>query len=178
MLFGSARDASFIRHVSREISRRIVGIEVAVYKIALAETRTNIYGETDKKYYHAPVKLHSFIEPDSTTTSVANFGMQDKNKNLRIGFLRDDLVDIQLSIDVGDIIMWDSDYFEVDNVSDSDYWFGRNPATLMAYNDGITNEHGYSVSIMVDTHQTSIANLDLIDNRSGVNPIENIPMNI
>ena len=45
-LFGSARDASLIRHVNNELITNIVDTEIEHYKLSMADTRENMYGST------------------------------------------------------------------------------------------------------------------------------------
>ncbi len=158
--------------------QRITGIEVALYKIALPEVTINIYGESSTKRYYNPVRLYSLISSDDLSIESSIISDHNPSRKLRLCFLRDDLVDLSLVLERGDIIKWDEKYFEIDDVMESDYWIGRNPDTLIAYNAGEVSEHGYSVSFIVDLHQTSISTLDIIDNRSGVPKLINVPKNI
>lgn len=168
-LFASARDASLIRRLNREMMQRILGIEVAVYKLALTEMIPNIYGETSDKYYYAPVRVHAIIRKDDSTMINNDIGELDKEKTITVGFLRDDLVDSNLLIEVSDIILWDAGYYQVDNVKSSNYWWNRNPDTFTSFQEGETGEFGYSLSIMAELHRTSMSSLNIVDTRSGIN---------
>ena len=48
-LFGSARDASLVRSVNRELINNFIDTEVAFYKLSLEDTRANMYDEADNK---------------------------------------------------------------------------------------------------------------------------------
>ena len=48
-LFGSARDASLIRSINRELINEFIDIEIAFYKLSLEDTRANMYDEADNK---------------------------------------------------------------------------------------------------------------------------------
>ena len=54
-LFGSARDASLIRHINRELINDFIDTEVAFYKLSLEDTRANMYDEADNKIYFSPM---------------------------------------------------------------------------------------------------------------------------
>lgn len=172
-LFGSARDASLIRRLNREMMQRIVGIEVAIYKLALDETIANIYGESSDKRYYSPVRVYAMIQKDDTTSTNSLTGEIDNEQTITFGFLRDDLVDINLVLEVSDIIMWDGGYYLVDNISSTNYWWNRNPDTLIAYQQGEVGEFGYSVSLVAETHRTSMDSLSIVDVRSGINTQKN-----
>lgn len=104
------------------------------------------------------------------------------NQLVTFNFLRDDLRDIDLVIEEGDIIKFNEKYFEVDNAVQNQYWFGRNPDTLLITTEGRSNYgFGYNVSVKCSTHQTRISTLNLVPFRTGLNTIKtnhNLPRNL
>ena len=51
-LFGTARDVSLFRHMSRELMADIITEQCGYYKYKLEETKVNLYGEAaHEKYY-------------------------------------------------------------------------------------------------------------------------------
>ena len=46
-LFGSARDASLVRTVNRELINNLIDTEIAFYKLSLQDTQANMYDEAD-----------------------------------------------------------------------------------------------------------------------------------
>lgn len=170
-LFGGRRDSAFIRRVNNEILQKVVGVEVAVYKLAVDDTESNIYGESSKKVYYNPVRLHALVRRDDTISVNGETGEIDKNKNVSIALLRDELIKKNVVIEISDIIVWDDDYYQVDNVKASTYWWGRNPASSIPVQEGDVNYHGYAISIVAECHLTSIGNLNIVDTRSGINSI-------
>lgn len=170
-LFGGPRDRALIRRVNKELMRRIIGIEVAVYKLALDEMTSNLYGESSEKYYYNPVRVHALVRPDDTLAVNNETGELDNGKTINIGFLKDELVDLGLVIEVSDIIVWDDGYYQVDNVRLANHWWGRNPDTSIPIAQGDSGDHGYTVSTIVEAHRTTVANLNLIDTRSGINSL-------
>jgi hypothetical protein len=177
-LFGGQRDAGFLKRVNKELLQKVIGIEVAVYKIAIEHTPVNIYGESSSKKYYNPIRVHALVRKDDTLSVNSETGEIDTNKNLTIGFLRDELVEKKLVIEISDIIYWDGGYYQVDNVKKTNYWWGRNPEESIPVVEGDTAEHGYAVSIIAECHLTSITNLDLVDNRVGINKITKLPKNL
>jgi hypothetical protein len=171
-LFGSGRDASLLRHLSREIMQRFLSIEVEFYKLSLPDTETNIYGESRKKTYYHPVKLFALVQKEDKTATDTDTGL-DFSKLVTFYFLRDDLTDINLVLEEGDIIRWDLGYYEVDNVRQPTYWVGRNPSTLPAVTQGDIPEHGYNMHVVAETHLTRENAVLLREVRSGVNNIKN-----
>lgn len=170
-LFSSARDASLIRSFSRELMQRFISIEIEYFKLSLNDTELNIYGESNKKTYFNPIRIFSLIRKEDATATDEDTGI-NVAQIVTYAFLRDDLKDAGIFIEAGDIIKYDASYYEIDNVRHKQYWMGRNPDTLVAYQQGDINEFGYSVSVIAETHMTRISSLHLIDVRSGINTIK------
>ena len=168
-LFGSARDASLIRSINRELINRYVDVELLWYHIVLNETRENIYGEVvNGKTYYQPVKLHALIDRQPLDVAADDFGIEG-TRNATFAFLRDDLVDIDVVPEIGDIFEYNNEYYEIDVVSSGDYWSGRNPSTLLGFTDGAIGEFGYNVAVICETHVTRRNKVDLVQVRSGIN---------
>ena len=74
-LFGSARDASLVRTINRELINRYIDTEVAFYKLDLNGSNANLYGETDNKVYFAKMKMNCIIEKDERSTSADEYGL-------------------------------------------------------------------------------------------------------
>lgn len=179
-LFANSRDASFVRRINREAMQRIVDVEIALYKLSVSETKSNIYGESGKKVYYSPVRLHGVVENNPKSFVNTDMGDIDAINTVRISFLRDDLVDLNLVIELSDIIKYAGEYYQVDAVVMNDYWMGRDPATLIGQVQEEYADTGYSISVVVDAHLTSIANLSIVDTRSGVTQLKKntIPRNL
>tara|TARA_R110000822_G_scaffold128195_22_gene263948 strand:- start:275 stop:787 length:513 start_codon:yes stop_codon:yes gene_type:complete len=158
-----------MRRVNNELLKRIIGIQVGIYKLAVSEMTENIYGESDSKQYYNPMRVHALINIDPTIINVNEAGELDSDKSISIGFLRDELVALNLILEISDIIEWDGGYYQVDNVRTSNHWWGRNPDTSIPIEVGESGDHGWTISVIVEAHRTSIPNLNLIENRSGTN---------
>ena len=177
-LFGSARDASLIRHMNRELVVEIIDTEIEFYKLVLDQTRENMYGESDKKTYYNPIKIPCLVQKDEKTMISDDYGI-DSTRTGVFGFNRDWLKDRTIIIEEGDILLWDNEYYEIDKVGASQYFGGRNPATLLGFVRGQVDEHGYSVAVICEAHVTQRNKLNLIEVRSGgVNQEYQLPRNL
>jgi hypothetical protein len=160
-LFGANRDISLFRHINRELLNDIIEQKVGYYKIVLDRSIPNIYGESLKKIYNDPVLLNCLIERGDTNPLTNEFGM-DVTRNIKCRFLRDDLAGIDLSTElgpdargfaynivpeVGDVVLWNNDYYEVNNVNENQLIVGKDPG--YSYSDN-TNDFGSSWSIIVE----------------------------
>lgn len=151
MLFGSQKDFNVLStHISRELLSHIVEQEIGYYKLSLTDTQANLYGEATDKIYLDPVKLNCLITRGDQIIDVDEFG-PDLGREASFAFIRQDLVDANTVPEVGDIVMWHEDYYEVDTVRENQLFVGRDSS----YN--LTNygsKFGSSVSIIVDCHLT------------------------
>jgi len=151
MLFGSQKDFNVLStHISREILKDIVEQEIGYYKLSLNDTQANLYGESLNKVYFNPVKLNCLITRGDQIVNVDEFG-PDLGREASFAFIRQDLVDADTVPEVGDIVMWHEDYYEVDTVRENQLFVGRDSSyNLTQYG----NKFGSSVSIIVDCHLT------------------------
>ena len=150
-LFGTARDVSLFRHMSRELMADIITEQCGYYKYKLEETKINLYGEAaHEKYYMGPVLLNTLVERTDNIYPETDLGT-DYDKEVQFSFLRDDLLGAgedfnnfdnkgnsytglpgtgygaNLVPQVGDIIMYNEGYYEVHETIANQYFAGKNP---------------------------------------------------
>lgn len=177
-LFGSGRDAYFLKRINQELINRIIAIEILIYRINIEASPSNIYDESNAKSYYSPLRLDALISQEDTLVNEDDAGLLESTKNISFAFHRDDLVQKDLRLQIGDIIEWDGRYHEIGNIRQSNYWWNKNPDTYRPYQEERTPEFGYSVSVVAETHRARISSLNIVDERSGNNPIQgldNIP---
>src|SRR5210317_720756 len=150
MLFGSNRDFNLLVGINRELLKDIIEQEVGYYKLSLDDTQANIYGESLEKIYLDPVKLNCLITRGDQVIDVDDFG-PDLGRNVSFAFIRRDLVDANTVPEVGDVVLWHEDYYEVDTVRENQLFLGRDKSyNLTDYG----SQFGRSISIIVDCHLT------------------------
>jgi hypothetical protein len=166
-LFGSGRDVSVFRHVNRELLGNIITQQCALYKFSLEQTTVNMYGEASGgKFLEGPYLFNSLIEVNATTSPVSELGV-DFDWGVTVSFLRDDLVEADVHPEVGDIILYQESYFEIDNTNETQYFVGKNPDfpyESNPLNPGLGN-FGYNVSIVCIAHYTPADRLNIIKQR-------------
>ncbi len=160
-LFGSNRDISLFRHISRELVNNIIEQQVGYYKVNLTKTNTNIYGESLEKFYNDPVLLKCLITRQDQTYEDSDNG-PDINRSMDFAFLRDDLILYNVYPEDGDVILWNNDFFEVDNMKENQLVVGKYPE--YSYTDDV-QEFGSSWSIVVGAHYTRAEKLNIIRER-------------
>jgi hypothetical protein len=178
-LFGQARDISMFRYVNRELMGNIISQQAAFYKLRLTQTNFNMYGEAaQEKYYDGPILLYTLIDLPDQEFPTDDLGVSFSWKPT-FKFLRDDLLDklkdynkdtiygANLVPQVGDVILYETSYYEVINTNAAQYFVGKDPdypnspqpsnpagATYPLpsplWNPGL-DEFGYNVSIVCQT---------------------------
>lgn len=161
MIFGSTNDFDLLTRIGRELIKDIVEQEILYYKFSLEETEVNVYGEGLEKTYWTPVKLNCLITRGDQIITDDDFG-PDLTREVSFAFIREDLVDTSVVPEVGDVVMWHEDYYEVGTVRENQLFLGRDKS----YN--LTNygsQFGSSVSIIVDCHLTRPDKVGIIRQR-------------
>lgn len=149
MLFGSNRDFDLLVSINRELLKDVIEQEILIYKINIADTSTNLYGEALQKTYLEPVKFNCLITRGDQVINIDEFG-PDLGREASFALLKQDLKDVQLVPEVGDIVMWHEDYYEVDTVKENELFYGRNSD----YNIERTAGYGDSISLVLNCHLT------------------------
>ena len=167
-LFGQARDISMFRYVNRELMGNIISQQCAFYKLRLDQTNFNMYGEAaEQKYYDGPILLYCLINIPGQDQPTDDMGVTfDWQPEFR--FLRDDLLNklndfnqdsiygANLVPQIGDIILYETAYYEVHATNAAQYFVGKDPdypnsPQPAGFNPGL-GEFGYNVSIICSTH--------------------------
>ena len=161
MRFGSDRDISLMVNIGRELLHDIIEQECLYHKISLEDTDVNLYGESLAKSYWNAVKLNCLITRGDQVISIEEFG-PDLGREASFAFIRQDLVDKSVVPEVGDVIEWHKDFYEVDTVRENSLLLG----TDNSYNIGSsTSGFGRSMSIIVDCHLTRADRVGITESR-------------
>ena len=147
-LFGGQRDAKFLAAINSELINAIIDTEIEFYKLVVESSDSNMYGESESKSYYDSILIPCLITKDDKSANMDDYG-HTYTRSSKFAISRDILVKSDFYPEVGDIVFWDNEYFEVDNVDANQYFTGKNPETWPNGED-----HGYSVSIVVDAHAT------------------------
>jgi len=162
-LFGGQRDAKFLAAINSELLNAVIDTELEFYKLVVESSNSNIYGESESKSYYDSILIPALITKDDKSSNMDDYG-HTYTRSSKFAISRDILVKADFYPEVGDIIFWDNEYFEVDNVDANQYFAGKNPET---WPNG--DSHGYSVSIVVDAHATRQTPQAIKDIRFGGN---------
>ena len=165
-LFGNTRDINLFHTINSELIKDIIQTEVAYYKFALEQTTSNVYGESMGKVYYEPMKIACLIDREDEAWSSDEFG-SDLNQSIGFSFLKNELKDINLTPEVGDIILFRNNFYEVDSKIENQLVLGRDPDYALSTE---TVTHGDSFSIILNAHMSRVEKLNLIPLRGDKYP--------
>ena len=165
-LFGGSRDISLFHNLNKELINDIIQTEIAYYKFALEQTKVNVYGEAPGKNYFEPMKIACLISREDQTWSADNFG-SDINQVINFRFLKEELREISLVPEVGDLILFRNNFYETDTRIENELILGRDPDYAISEE---TTNFGDSFSILINSHISRVEKLNLIPLRGGKYP--------
>ena len=92
---------------------------VVIYKVSAYDTEVNMYGESSAgKVFKDGVEISSLVTADDQTTTTDEFG-PDVQQTALFSFIRQSLVDISYVVEIGDIIEWNTGYWEISSISEN-----------------------------------------------------------
>ncbi len=165
-LFGKSRDISLFHTINNELLKDIIQTEVAYYKFALEQTKANVYGEAPGKNYYEPMKIACLIDRQDQAWSSDNFG-SDVVQTVDFRFLKEELLVINLIPQVGDILLFRNNFYEVDSKIENQLIMGRDKDYAISKE---TIDHGESFSVLISAHLSRVEKLNLIPLRGGKYP--------
>lgn len=149
-IFGSLRDINTFKSISRELVNDVISQQVGYYKAVLNDTPSNMYGESLTKTFVGPILFSCLIERGDFTAPVDDFG-PDTQRSVTFRFLRDDMIEANVFPEIGDVVMYNEVYYEVDNVNENQLILGKD--NKYAYSEGL-DRFGNDYSVILNTHYT------------------------
>ena len=172
-IFGRLKDRQLIKHFSKEVMENIIDTPVLIFKPYITKTNTNLYGEgvNGDKNWRPGIRLNALINREDQEYQQLEYGI-DMMQKASFSFLNEDIsalntnivegIDEELSgfaIEIGDLIYYDAQYWEIDSMVKNQYLLGRNQNVIEGdgVDLGFTSEsemHGESLSTVVQAHLT------------------------
>lgn len=149
-LFGRSRDIDMFSNINKELLGEIIEQKVGYYQVVLEETPSNIYSENQNKTFRGPVLINCLLERGDYTSNNDDFGV-DVNRPLTVRFFKPHLISANVVPQIGDIILWNEDYYEVDLVNENQLVVGKDPNYAYVDENGVPDT-GTSLSIILTCH--------------------------
>ena len=160
-LFGSFRDIGTFKVFTKELVEDIISQEVGYYKIMLSDSPVNVYGEGMNKYFIGPVLIPCLIERGEFVKETTDYGL-DTRRDVKFRFFKDHLMEANVVPEVGDFVMYNEAYYEIDNVNENQYILGKDPNYI--YSNALQG-FGETYSIILTGHYASPDKLGITQER-------------
>jgi hypothetical protein len=121
--FISDRDVNFFKSIAREVVDDVVQDTIVLYKVNLVDTKVNLYGEALNKTWHPGVQLNALIDKEGTNQNYEGFG-SNTIQNIQFKLDRWMLEEKGIYPEIGDVIFFDTSYFEINNTNEVQYTGG------------------------------------------------------
>lgn len=124
MRFTTPQDYQTMVRINQELINVVVDNRVILYKIQQDLTNVNSYGEATKKTWYTGVEIPLLYrrEQQNPTQDMQNINFEQRSE---FHFLRQECIDRKIYPEVGDVIYFDSQYYEIDNINEIQLVAGR-----------------------------------------------------
>tara|TARA_R100000008_G_scaffold10973_1_gene5491 strand:- start:891 stop:1373 length:483 start_codon:yes stop_codon:yes gene_type:complete len=147
--FISQKEYDLFNHFNEELVDDVVGQAVDIYKVDLNNTDSNIYGESDTKYYNVGFRVNCLVQYNRPET-ITNDAGADLNANIQLRFQRANLASGSLDFypEVGDLCDWNNYYWELNSIVEPQLVAG-NP--------------NFNHSIVAEANRARISSLQIVE---------------
>ena len=168
-LFGGRRDITFFYGLNKELLGDIITQQIALFKTVISQVKTNIYGEqtgnTKRKFYD-PILYNVLIDPEDQ-----NWQQQENGPNLKqkitIYFLKEDLITNNQIVEIGDIIEYRNNYYEINTLINNQLFVGKDENN--PYNQNPINPQlelfGWDQSVITTAHYVDPSKINIKKSR-------------
>jgi hypothetical protein len=143
------RDLQLFRSFARELVDTVIENTCVLFKVNLKETKVNLYGEAMNKTWHPGVELFVMIDKEPENVQYEGFG-PDNTQNITFKFDRLLCEERNAYPEIGDVIYFDSSYYEIDNTNEIQFVGGL---------PGTNSDRNWS--IVCSTFMVSKSNLNI-----------------
>jgi hypothetical protein len=159
-LFHSNRDARMMRHFAEEVVTDIIGVQVAVFKLDIQGNTPDMYGDDSDRRYFEGLLIPALVSYQERNYMESETG-QDYTQACDFGFVRETLKDADIFVEVGDIIEYNNEYWEVDTIQQNQFFGGKNPDHSFA-----GSGWGSNVSVVASSHLARLSKINIVPYRT------------
>jgi hypothetical protein len=115
--FLQTRDIEFFKGIARELVDDVVQNTIVLFKVNMNETKVNIYGESLNKTWYPGVELYALYSKSPEDVVYEGFG-PEMQQNITFKLDRMMCEEKDVYPEIGDIIFFDTSYYEIDNTNE------------------------------------------------------------
>jgi len=115
--FLQARDIDLFKSIARELVDTVIQNTIVLFKVNMNETKVNIYGESLNKTWYPGVELYALYSKSPEDVVYEGFG-PEMQQNITFKLDRIMCEEKDVYPEVGDIIFFDTSYYEIDNTNE------------------------------------------------------------
>lgn len=125
-LFTGQKERDLVKQVNDELIERVIGQTVLYYPINIETSNFHpLYGESLRKSFLPPVRVHALIKWEGFQTTTNNFGV-DRRPSMTVQFHKRRLTEDQnLFVRVGDFVLYGDSYYEIVTTNEPKQLFGQ-----------------------------------------------------
>lgn len=146
--FVSERDFRLFQHFNTEIVDDIVDVKVVLYKIIPDFANTNIYGESTTKERFRGITISALVKYTKQTAGGEEGFGYDADQQVEFRFVRKLLKDVEVYPETGDIIGYNENFYEINNVAEAQLIAGR---------------PDFNHSVICEAHLTRRSSLNIVE---------------
>ena len=144
--FLPSKEFNLFQDMNTELIDDILGQTVNIYKIEVEETDVNIYGESDRKYFKDAFQVNCLVQFNEPDGIMDESGNSDVQTSIDMFFQRESLKGTGFYPEIGDIVEWNSFYWEIN--------FTSEPQLIQGSPD-------YRHQVRANAHKVSLSNLQI-----------------
>ena len=115
--FLQARDIDLFKSIARELVDDVIQNTIVLFKVNMNETKVNIYGESLNKTWYPGVELYALYVKNPEDVVYEGFG-PEMQQNITFKLDRMMCEEKNVYPEVGDVIFFDTSYYEIDNTNE------------------------------------------------------------
>ena len=115
--FLQARDIDLFKSIARELVDTVIQNTIVLFKVNMNETKVNIYGESLNKTWYPGVELYALYSKNPEDVVYEGFG-PEMQQNITFKLDRVMCEEKNVYPEIGDIIFFDTSYYEIDNTNE------------------------------------------------------------
>jgi hypothetical protein len=146
--FVSERDFRLFQHFNTEIVDDIIDVKVVLYKIIPEYSSINIYGESLTKERYRGITLSALVRYTKQTAGGGEGFGYDADQQVEFRFVRKLLQDVGVYPETGDIVGYNDNFYEIDNIAESQLIAGRPE---------------FNHAVICETHLTRKSSLNIVE---------------